>query len=64
MFYYWTSTEQCLWEITYPGRLYLGNPVGTKTNTKFYSNSARTAYIGEGSNVYHDPQYWPEGMGW
>lgn len=61
---YWSSTQESLWEITYPGKLFIGSPVGIKTYTKFYSDSKRTNYIGDGTNVYHDPEYWPEGMNW
>lgn len=61
---YWTKKTQELWEVTYPGRQYIGWAVGIKTQTTFYSDSSRNNSIGTETSVYHDPEYWPSDMNW
>ena len=61
---YWTKKTQELWEVTYPGRQYIGWAVGVKTYTTFYSDSSRTKSLGTETDVYHDPVYWPSDMNW
>lgn len=59
---YWTKSYQELWEVTYPGRQYIGNAVGEKIHTSFYRDSSRSSYIGSEDYEYHDPVYWPSDM--
>lgn len=60
---YWSKTYQDLWEVTYPGRQYLGWAVGVRTYTTFYEDSNRKYQVGSTVlDEYHDPVYWPSDM--
>lgn len=59
---YWTRNYEELWEVTYPGRQYIGSAVGQKVYTYFYEDSARRSKIGSDFYEYHDPVYWPSHM--
>jgi|GEM_PF-4028058 len=56
---YWNKSYQDLWEVTYPGKQYIGWAVGVRTYTDFYEDSARRYKIGSDFYEYHDPTYWP-----
>ena len=60
--YFKRDVDEC-WEIAYPGREFIGWAVGIRSTVYTYGDKYRTVLLGEYTSEYHDPEYWPDHMG-
>ena len=56
---YWDKDVYLVNQIRYPERTIYGSFVGQRTYVYFYSDSARTIYLGSETGEWHDTEEWP-----